>query len=155
MHRCYCLAIVFCTLIGCDKSESEKADSTKSTSSKSGSEKQKPTKVTKVTAKPIAQADFPVPAGMKFGTSFHDTRSTIMWRGPNMLSKYIAFYEKKLKAAGWTKNSAESETIGGVGFLKFEKGGLEITLTMNPARDGKRMSIFAKGTGVSVPKEDE
>lgn len=152
MHRSYCFVIVICALIGCDKSESEQTDSTKSTSSKTGSAKKKPAKIT---AKPIVQADFPVPEGMKFGTSFRGTRSTIMWRGPNMLSKYIAFYEQKLKAAGWTKNAAESETIEGVGFLKFEKGGLEITLTMNPARDGKRMSIFAKGTGVAVPEEED
>ena len=153
MHRCYCFSIVICALVGCDQLESETANSTKSTSSKSGAAKQEPTNVS---AKPIAQADFPVPEGAKFQDATPSTR-TLMWRGPNTLSKYIAFYEQKLKAAGWKKSDAKSEPDNGdgVGYLVFEKGGLEIGITMNPSRDGTTMAIFAQGSGVEVPAEKD
>ena len=107
-----------------------------------------------VKAEPIGLKDFPKPEGTEVTMTTADTR-TIMMRGPNEFDAHRKFYETKLGELGWTKNDAKSEVVEGIGFLEFEKGKLSITITLNPARDGKAMTIFAQGTGVSVPEENE
>ncbi|MFQ5733818.1 MAG: hypothetical protein ACE5KM_17915 [Planctomycetaceae bacterium] len=79
----------------------------------------------------------------------------MMMRGPNTLDDYLKFYTSKLRAQGWTKATSEPEALDGVGFLEMKKGGLTVRITMNPSRDGKSMTLFAAGTGISIPKEKD
>jgi hypothetical protein len=138
-------------LTGCSgKTESSKTAEGKSPA-KTGTDPKTPADVK---ADPIAQADFPMPDGVKVVATFSETR-TISMRGPNKLDEYLKFYETKLGDKGWKKNAAKSETVEGVGYLELDKGKLTIGITLNPSRDGKTMTIMAQGSGVSVPKEKD
>lgn len=150
------LTFVLLTLAaGCSNKTPDAENGGKSPTSKTSTEKSAaPPKESPddVKAEPIALADFPMPEGVQVASTFADT-GTIMMRGPNKLDEQFKFYETTLGGKGWKKNEQESEIVDGVGFLQLNKGTLSIDITFNPSNDGKKMSIFAQGSGVSVPED--
>lgn len=112
------------------------------------------TPATAATAAPLTVDTVPKPEGAEIVLTVSDTR-TIMMRGSNDLAKMKSFFETKLAALGWKKDDAKSEVVDGVGFLEFTNEGLQITVTLNPEREGKSMTYIVQGSGVEVPAEKE
>lgn len=71
-----------------------------------------------------------------------------MFHQPGTVEDQAKFYTEELGKLGW-KKSPSSEIADGVGFLDFENGSLEITVTINPLRDGQ-ITTIAQGSGMSV-----